>query len=217
MTNKRSKITIPTSISSRLEFKSKFSILELYCALVAVPRAISKLRRNKKHTLVDSKFIERLQLAVTEVNGCVACSYQHTKIALQQGMSNEEISSFLTGGDHFIKPEEAKAIMFAQHYADSRAFPKKYAYDAIINEYGETTARIILSACQLMIAGNMYGIPLSAFQSRLKGKPYKGSSVFYEFGMLIAGIVCLPFAIIHALLKVLIGLPNEKFDTNTTD
>ena len=28
MTNKRSKITIPTSISSRLEFKSKFSILE---------------------------------------------------------------------------------------------------------------------------------------------------------------------------------------------
>ena len=93
----------------------------MYCALVAVPRAILKLRRNRKTKLVDSKFIERLQLAVTEVNGCAACSYQHTKMALQQGMSNEEISSFLSGGDNFIKAEEAKTIMFAQHYADSRA------------------------------------------------------------------------------------------------
>lgn len=189
----------------------------MYCALVAVPRAILKLRRNRKTKLVDSKFIERLQLAVTEVNGCAACSYQHTKMALQQGMSNEEISSFLSGGDNFIKAEEAKTIMFAQHYADSRAFPKKYAYDTIINEYGENTARIILSACQLMIAGNMYGIPFSAFQSRLKGKPYKDSTLFYELGMQIAGIICLPFAIIHSLLKSLIGVPNEKFDKNPTE
>lgn len=217
MTNKKRKVDIPKSKSSRLKFKRKFSLLELYCALVAVPRAVLKLRRNKKTKLVDSKFIERLQLAVTEVNGCAACSYQHTKMALQQGMSNEEISSFLSGGDNFIKAEEAKAIMFAQHYADSRAFPKKYAYDAIINEYGENTARIILSACQLMIAGNMYGIPFSAFQSRLKGKPYKDSTLFYELGMQIAGIICLPFAIIHSLLKSLIGVPNEKFDKSPTE
>jgi AhpD family alkylhydroperoxidase len=203
--------------SSRMEFKRKFSLRELYGALVFVPCAISKLSGNKKKNLVDNHFIERLQLAVTEVNGCAACSYQHTKMALRQGMSNEEISSFLSGSDNFIKPEEAKAILFAQHFADSRGFPKKYAYDSIVNEYGEKKARIILSACQVMIAGNMYGIPLSAFQSRLKGKPFTDSSLFYEFGMLIAGVFCIIIAAVHGLLRSLIGLPNERFDKTVTD
>jgi len=61
-------------------------------------------------------------LAVTEVNGCAACSYQHIMMALRQGMS---------------KNMAKKAATF-------------------------------LSAVQIMIAGNMYGIPYSAFQSRQK-------------------------------------------------
>lgn len=140
------------------EFKCKFSFWELYTALFFIPRAMLKQIENNKKNLVSKKFIERLQLAITEVNRCPACSYQHTKMALRQGMSNEEISSFLSGGDKFIKPDEAKAIMYAQHFADSRGFPKKYAYDAIVKEYGEKQASIITSAAQIMIAGNMYGI-----------------------------------------------------------
>ena len=213
----KNEIKIPESISLRNEFKRKFSLWEMYRSIVYVPRAMSKMIGNKKSKLVDPHFVERLQLAVTEVNGCAACSYQHTKMALQQGMSNEEISSFLSGGDNFIKPEEAKAIMFAQHFADSRGYPKEYAYNSIVEEYGEERARIILSAAQIMIAGNMYGIPFSAFQSRLKGKPFTDSSLFYELGMMIAGIICLPFAIIHGFLRALIGLPNERFDKSTAD
>jgi len=205
-------IKVPESISLRMGFKRKFSLWEMYRSFVYATRAASKLSKNKKSQLLHPDFIERLQLAVTEVNGCAACSYQHTKMALQQGMSNEEISSFLSGETHFIKPEEAKAIMFAQHFADSRGFPKKYAYDAIVTEYGNDKAALILSASQVMIAGNMYGIPFSAFQSRLKGKPFTDSNLFYELGMLVAGIFCLPFAIIHSLLRALMGLPNERFD-----
>ena len=210
-------IELPEAISSRVGFKRKFSFGELYRSLVFVPRAISNLKENKKSQLVDAHFIERLQLAVTEVNGCPACSYQHTKMALRQGMSNEEISSFLSGEDNFIKPEEGKAILFAQHFADSRGFPKKYAYDSIVKEYGKIKARIILSACQVMIAGNMYGIPFSAFQSRLKGKPYKDSTLFYELGMQIVGFLCLPIAIIHGFMRALVGLKNERFDKSTTE
>ncbi len=84
---------IPDSIVSRREFKRKFSISELYSGLVYTPRAMSKLIGNNKSHLVNNKFIERLQLAVTEVNGCVVCSYQHAKMAVRQGMSNDEISS----------------------------------------------------------------------------------------------------------------------------
>ncbi len=63
----------------------------------------------------------------------------------------------------------------------------------------------------------MYGIPYSAFQSRLKGKTYKDSTLFYELGMLIAGIVCIPIALVHGLLSTLIALPNERFDKDTNE
>ena len=213
----KQEINVPHAITSRKEFKRKFSIWELYRSLIYLPRAMSKLRGNKKSKLLSNEFIERLQLAVTEVNGCAACSYQHTKMALSQGMSNEEISSFLSGEDSFIKPEEAKAIMFVQHFADSRGFPKKYTYDAIVEEYGEKQALIILSAAQVMIAGNIYGIPFSAFQSRLKGEKFKGSSLFYELGMLIGGIMILPTGIVHGTLRGLVGLPNRRFDESASE
>ncbi|HSH52532.1 MAG TPA: carboxymuconolactone decarboxylase family protein [Bacteroidales bacterium] len=211
------KAGIAESVLQKDEFKRKFSLWELYRSFVFTPRAMSKLIGNRKSKLVDNHFVERLQLAVTEVNGCAACSYQHTQMALQQGMSNEEIISFLSGGSDFTKPEEAKAIMFAQHFADSRGFPKKNTYNSIIKEYGKKEARIILSACQVMIAGNMYGIPFSAFLSRLHGKPYKNSTLFYELGMLIAGLIFSPIAITHGFLRGLIGLPNERFNRSTTD
>lgn len=207
----KNSITIPETISSRIVFKRKFSLREMYRSFVFLPGAISKMIENKKSKLVDEDFIRRLQLAVTEVNGCPACSYQHTKMALQQGMSNEEISSFLSGNDDFIKPEEAKAILFAQHFADSRGYPEKYAYDAIVKEYGKNEAQTILSAAQIMIAGNMYGIPYSAFQSRLKGKPFKDSTLFYELGMLVMGVVLLPVAILHGMVRMVFGFSNIKF------
>lgn len=203
------------TISSRSEFKRKFSFCEMYGAFVYVPGAIAKMIGNKKSKLIDNHFIERLQLAVTEVNGCAACSYQHTKMALRQGMSNEEISSFLSGGDTFIKPEQAKAILFAQHFADARGFPEKFAYDAIVKEYGTKEAEIILAAVQIMITGNMYGIPLSALQSRLKGKPFKDSTLFYEWGMLTAGFLCFPIGIVHGILRKVIGLSNKRFAKST--
>ena len=101
------------SASPHKSFKRKFGLGDLYRAFVFIPAAAAKLIDNNKSQLLSSQFIKRLQLAVTEVNGCAICSYQHTKMALKQGMSNEEISSFLNGDNTFIKPEEAKAIIFA--------------------------------------------------------------------------------------------------------
>jgi len=211
------KLSLSETVIQRNEYKRKYSIWELYRSFVLAPGALSELIRNNKTKLVDKRLVKRLQLAVTEVNGCAACSYQHTQMALKEGMSNEEISSFLSGGSEFTKPEEAKAIMFAQHFADTRGFPKKYAYESIVEEYGKKKASIILSASQIMIAGNMYGIPFSALLSRLQGKPYKDSTLFYELGMLIFGILCLPIAVIHGFLRGLLGLTNEKFDKTPTE
>ena len=63
----------------------------------------------------------------------------------------------------------------------------------------------------MMIAGNMFGIPLSAFQSRQRGRPFKKSSVGYELGMVIGGILILPISLTHSLLRKFTHRPNVKF------
>lgn len=194
-------IKLPEVISSRTEYKRKFSVKEMYRAFVRIPGAAARMIENKRKNVVSKDFIERLQLAVTEVNGCAACSYAHTIMALKQGMSNEEINSFLSGDGKFIQQEEARAIVFAQHFADTRGFSEKEAYQSIEEEYGKEKAKIILSAAQLMFAGNIYGIPYSAFISRMKRKPYKDSSLIYELGMQAAGFILLPVALVHGLVK----------------
>jgi AhpD family alkylhydroperoxidase len=205
-------IKIPDIISSRTEYKKKFSLCEMYRAFVLIPGAAAEMINNKRKKLIDKDFTERLQLAVTEVNGCAACSYAHTYLALKQGMSNAEINSFLSGDGNFFKPEEAKAIYFAQHFADTRGLPKKDAYESIINEYGVEKTRIILAAVQLMTAGNIYGIPYSALHSRFNGKPYKDSSLIYELGMQIAGFILLPMALFHGILRTITGFSNIRLD-----
>lgn len=209
----RKDITIPDAIGSRIEYKRKFSIWEMYRAFILIPNAAAKMIRNKREKIVNKDFVERLQLAVTVVNGSAACSYAHTYMALKQGMSNEEINSFLSGDGAFINHDEAKAIIFAQHYADKRGFPKKVAYDSLVDEYGKLKVKIIISAIQLMHAGNIYGIPFSAIISRLKGKPYKDSSLIYELGMHIGGLILFPISLIDGFLRGIMGF--SKLDLIT--
>lgn len=205
------RVKLPESIKNRVEYKRKYNLCELYVAFVYLPRALVKLASNKRSKLVDKQFTERLMLAVTEVNGCAACSYAHTLMALRQGMSNEEINSFLEGDSKFTKPEEAKAIYFAQHYANSRGIPAKEAYEVVVNEYGSVKASIFLSAVQVMMAANMYGIPYSAFISRLHGKPYQDSTLLFELWIQIVGVLILPITFFHALFLWIIGKQNFKF------
>jgi len=213
--NEKSDTGIPNEISSRREYKRKFSLREMYQAFMHVPAALAKLIENKKKEIIKEDFIERLHLAVTEVNGCAVCSYAHAQMALEQGMSNEEINSFLSGDGRFINQEESKAIVFAQHYADTRGLPKKDAYQSIIDEYGEEKTDIIISGIQLIMAGNIYGIPYSAFKSRLKNEKYKDSSLTYELWMLLAGLIISPIALIHGGLKSIIGLSNIRLDQSS--
>jgi len=208
-------ITIPEHIGARTEFKKKFSLGELYRASVMIPAAAGKISTNRRTQLVDKGLVERMQLAVTEVNGCSVCSYAHAYMALKQGMGNDEIHSFLSGDGNFVKPEEAKAILFAQHFADTRGFPKSDAYASIRDAYGDQEAQVMLSAAQIMLVGNIYGIPYSALRSRLKGRPYKDSSLWYELGMLLGGFVLLPFALVHGLLRVVSGASGMQLDTRT--
>lgn len=183
----------------KLQYKKQFTLAQYYKAFIVVFGAIGPMKKNRKTKLIDPKFIERIMLRVTEVNGCPLCSYAHTSMALKQGFTQEEIECFLCGGDEYIVPEEAKAFLFAQHYADVGGYVDKEAYEAFKEAYGEEKSAIILSAIKIIMVGNMVGIPLGAFGSRLKGKPFKGSSLFYEIGILLSIFVLFPLTAIHAI------------------
>jgi AhpD family alkylhydroperoxidase len=185
----------------RQGYKRTFSYADMYRVLIDLPGALRTLKRNRETQMVDSAFIERLMLAVTEVNGCAVCSYAHTRMALKEGLSEQEIADLLNGDTTHVLPEEAKGIVFAQHVADTVGRPDREAYRSIEVQYGKERAQAILAATQVILVGNLFGIPYSALLSRLRGEPYRGSSLWYELSMLLWGGFCIPCSLLHALVR----------------
>lgn len=181
--------------------KKLYSVPETYWILYKGLRTTKYMLKAKKNKELSLVFIERIMLAVTEVYGCPVCAYAHTKIALEAGISNEEIQGMLAGIFDDIPTDEVAAVMFAQHYADSRGKLSKESWERIVELYGISKARGILGAIRVIMIGNTYGIPWSSFFNRFKGKPDKRSTIVYELSMIIACIIFIPIALIHALIS----------------
>jgi AhpD family alkylhydroperoxidase len=195
------KIVLKEQIMFGNQLKKKYSMAQLYLAFVNGYLSLPILSENRRKKIVDQKFIERLMLATTEVNGCEVCSYAHTQMALKEGFSKEEINSFLSGSEAYVKEEEAIAILFAQYVADTMGNPDPETYDRLIKEYGVQEARIIKAAISVIMMGNTSGIPLSAFLRRIKGNPFENSTILYEVSMLLVQPVFMIMALPHALAK----------------
>lgn len=188
-----------------------YSIKESYFITYNLFRSIPKFIAAKKHNLLNKCFIERIMLAVTEVNGCDICSYAHTKMALESGMTNEEIEQMLAGGIDDVPAEELPAVMFAQHYADARGRPSKEAWDRIVDVYGIDIAKGILGAIRIIMLGNTYGVAWSSFFGRFKRKPNNRSNLGYELGIIISPMFFFPMAFTCALLATIFKVPLIKF------
>lgn len=187
--------------------KKKYSITEGYRLFVDGIRTIKRFINTKKTGLLSEHFIERIMLAVTEVNGCEICSYGHTKIALEMGMSEDEIHQILTGQMNDYPPEESKAIFFAQHYADMKGKPAESSWHEIVSHYGEEKALAILSSIRIIMIGNSYGIAFSALKNRVQGKKVESSSLGYELAMILSLLFAIPFGTIQALIENIVKRP----------
>jgi len=187
--------------------KKLYSIAEEYRIMVNAFRSSPYLRRARNAGEMNKPFMERIMLAVTEVNGCAMCSYYHTKVALESGMDSEEIKGMLGGDCNDAPEEELQAILFAQHYADTRGKPSKEAWERIVETYGESGAYGILAAIRMIMMGNVLGIAWGSFFNRFRGKPDKRSSLPYELGIMLCSILFFPFGLIHAGLLGLLKVP----------
>lgn len=196
----------------KIEFGRKlYSVKEIYWIFYRGMRTMRYMSKSKKKNELNQELIERIMLAVTEVNGCEVCSYAHTRMALESGMSNEEIQNMLSGIITDIPSKELPAVMFAQHYVDVRGNPSEDAWNRLVEVYGLSKAQGILGAVRIIMIGNAYGIPWSSLFNRFKGKADKRSSILYEIRVLVFGTLLIPLAIIHGLISNLIRISIIRF------
>lgn len=116
-----------------------------------------KLREIRQKRLVSSAFRERLMLAVTAVNQCRYCSYFHARQALKSGVPQQDISNLLAGEIDACPPEEAPALAYAQHWAESDSKPDPEAADRLRAIYGEDKAVAINVLLRMIRLGNLTG------------------------------------------------------------
>lgn len=192
-------------------YKKIYTHHEFYRATYEAVRSIKYLILARRKKLLSPEFIERIMLAVTEVNGCEVCSYAHTKMALEQGMSAKEINDILSGETGSIPEDEVVGVLFGQHYADQRGKPTVESWQRLVDQYGEANAQCVLAAVRIMNAANIHGIALSAMRSRLKGKPVSKTGLLYEVSIILAIFIYLPIGMIHALFANLKNKPFLKF------
>ena len=191
--------------------KKLFSIFELYRIMTLAFRSVPLLKKAKAEDKMNKPFLERIMLAVTEVNGCAACSYYHTKVALEEGFSQEEIRNMLGGSFQDVPEGELDGVLFAQHYADQRGKPSRESWQHIIDTYGETGAYGILAVTRMIMLGNATGIPAGSFLLRFRGKADPRSNVFYELMMMLAMVVFMLPAGLTAMVLNLFKAPILRF------
>lgn len=193
-----------------------FSLGEFYRIYYLSLFSLSDFIKGRKNGLLSEEFIERIMLAVTEVNGCAFCSYAHTKMALEAGMPDREIQDMLKGIMDHVPEDEISGVLFAQHYADNRGKPSEESWNRIVEIYGNRKAEAILGTTRMIMFGNASGIPIGSLISRFKGKGDidERSNLAYEIIMIIAIIIYLPLVVIHVIISKIISVSKIKFHNN---
>ena len=117
-------------------------------------REVREILRGKG---ISPDFRERLILAVTAVNKCRFCSFAHTRAALREGVSREEVNGLLSGTFDGVPDPERTAVLYAQHWAESKGEPEPGAAERVASEYGPETASRIDTTLRFINFCNLFG------------------------------------------------------------
>lgn len=191
----------------------RFSIKEIYWITVKAFCSTKYLVMNRKNNYINHQFVERIMLAVTQVNECEACSFAHAKMAIDAGLSESEINNLLSGMNDDVPQEQLKAVLFAQHYAENVGKASLQTWQKIVIEYGNNAALSILASIRMIMMGNAYGIPFSLLINRFKKDRNKDerSNLFYEISTILISILIIPVSAIHAFINCLSGYKYVDF------
>jgi AhpD family alkylhydroperoxidase len=142
-----------------MRFRKRFytSVREFANDVLYLARNMRCLKSGNLNGAISPAFRERLMLAVTAVYGCRYCSYFHTKRGLQSGIDGEEAAALLAGSLEVCPPEEAVALLYAQHWAESNTNPEAEAVKRLEHTYGTEKAKAINLVLRMVRVGNLAG------------------------------------------------------------
>ena len=150
--------------------------------------------------VISKSFSESVSLAISQVNGCKLCSYTHAKNALKSGMNEEEVEFLLSGGFDNAPKEQLEALLFAQHYADTKGNPDPDVKQKLADAYGEEKTKDIMASILMMNLTNLHGNTMEALGLRFKGKAVDYSSFWQEIAVTINFFKVMP-VILYKMLK----------------
>lgn len=163
--------------------------------------------------VISKAFSESIYLAVTQVNGCKLCSYAHAKNALKAGMTEEEVDFLLAGGFDNVPKEQLEALLFAQHYAESKGVPDPETKQKLLDTYGEEKTKDIMSHILIIMLANLHGNTLEAFRLRFKGKGVEGSSLLQELAAIINFFKIMPVILFKMIRYKLFKTKTDRSKT----
>jgi len=118
-------------------------------------KRMMKLRKIPYEQKISPQFREKLMVAVSSVNKCAYCSYLHTKTALEQGISQNEIDGILKNDIKQFSKEDLPGILFAQHFSETKGNVSESALNNVIQIYGETKTWQMRAFLQSVLFGNL--------------------------------------------------------------
>jgi AhpD family alkylhydroperoxidase len=188
---------LPQPYHDRFFSKRFYSPCAFFSDLLRLLRNLPSLAETSRSRRVSRPFAEKIMLVVTQVNGCRYCSYGHTRMALASGVSPEEIEQLMALEIGRFPPQQAVALAFAQHYAESDRNPTPESIQRLQSSYGIEVSCDIINYIRMISMGNLAGNAADAFLSRLSGKPAPRSSFLSElFLFLLFAPVILPLLLV---------------------
>jgi AhpD family alkylhydroperoxidase len=154
-------------ISDRKFNKRTYGIREFFTDIYFLTKNVSGVRRIMMEKQFPSAFRERLMLSVTSIYRCRYCCWAHTREALRSGIEKEEIARLLAGSVDECPEDEAIALLYAQHWADSDARPDPEAVGRMEEAYGAEKAEAINLILRMIRVGNLWGNTWDRFLYRL--------------------------------------------------
>lgn len=162
----------------------------------------------KKHKMLSKDLKRRIMLSISGVNGCVMCSWVHTKKALSSGMEVSDIKNVLSGQYDHVPNDQLIAILYAEHYAETKEKPSLESLNRLVTEYGKDKAMCIQSICNVITMTTTLGITFAGFRNRLLFK--KSYNKFYrELTMLLSMISIFPILYLYHWILQLSNLQKK--------
>ena len=125
-------------------------------------------------------------------------------------MTEEEVEFLLSGGFDNAPKEQLEALLYAQHYAESKGNPDPVTTRKLLETYGEEKTKDIMSHILVIMLSNLHGNTFEAFKLRLKGKGIEGSSFWQELAVTINFFRIMPIILFKMLRYKLFNMEKNR-------